>query len=256
MSRPRTWLMRGSLEHGEWWSRVKGPLPRDEMLYNLQLWWWYAKDNLNWKPAMIAAAAASFVGESGGNPNRWEGEQIGNLDVGYGLVQWTPASKYIDWCKERNLIASSIWNQFARIKWEYENGFQWNKDFASFLTDLPDAYNQGGYNATNKLNWEWWSRVYYPFDPDSAFWEEYWVRDCNKAWVYGYERPADPAGAAAGRYEWAHLCYGWWTGAWETPITRPGPGAWEIRYPSQGSQIYQLLPIGRQRNKRRRIIQL
>jgi hypothetical protein len=55
---------------------------------------------------------------------------------GYGLVQWTPHSKFIDWCENKNgkqnptgkvLQWWDIESQLLRIHWESENGQQWIK---------------------------------------------------------------------------------------------------------------------------------
>ena len=43
--------------------------------------------------------------------------------MGYGLVQWTPASKYLDWVKDGD--PSTIDNNIARILYEVENNVQW-----------------------------------------------------------------------------------------------------------------------------------
>jgi hypothetical protein len=34
--------------------------------------------------------------ESGLNPGRWQNDDVGNTSLGYGLVQWTPATKYLN----------------------------------------------------------------------------------------------------------------------------------------------------------------
>lgn len=60
--------------------------------------------------------------ESSINPWIWEGLHEGNLSGGYGLTQWTPASKYINW-------AGSNWKdperEIDRLLWEVTNNQQW-----------------------------------------------------------------------------------------------------------------------------------
>lgn len=44
--------------------------------------------------------------------------------VGYGLTQWTPKSKLVDWCNARGLDHRTIDAQCQRIQWEMENNQQ------------------------------------------------------------------------------------------------------------------------------------
>ena len=43
---------------------------------------------------------------------------------GYGLVQWTPKSKLVDWANQHNLNYRTLMAQCQRIQWELENSFQ------------------------------------------------------------------------------------------------------------------------------------
>lgn len=45
-----------------------------------------------WTKQSVAGILGNIQSESGLNPDIWSG------DGGYGLVQWTPGSKLIDWC--------------------------------------------------------------------------------------------------------------------------------------------------------------
>ena len=73
----------------------------------------------------ICAIAGNMQAESGINPGIWE-----SLDPyvgGYGLVQWTPYTKYSDW-------AGADWQnngqkQCERIKYEFDNNIQWSTDY-------------------------------------------------------------------------------------------------------------------------------
>jgi surface antigen len=44
---------------------------------------------------------------------------------GFGLVQWTPYSKYTDWCAEQGLVYWDIDSQLQRIDYEAEQRLQW-----------------------------------------------------------------------------------------------------------------------------------
>lgn len=77
-----------------------------------------------WTLNAIAALLANMQKESSINPGIWEDlTPDPTHQSGYGLVQWTPASKYIDW-------AGSNWagngtKQCERLEYERENGMQW-----------------------------------------------------------------------------------------------------------------------------------
>lgn len=78
--------------------------------------------NEGWTTEAISGLLGNMEAESNINPGCWQSMLIGNMDGGYGLVQWTPASKYINWCSGD---ASEMDNNLARICYEVENGLQW-----------------------------------------------------------------------------------------------------------------------------------
>ena len=140
-----------------------------------------------WTDNAIAAVFGNMQTESTLNPGIWE-----NLDAvakgGYGLVQWTPYTKYADW-------AGSGWEnngqkQMERIIYELENHLQWipttefQMSFEDFATsDLTPAY-------------------------------------LAQAWLYNYERPKVKPQPVRSRQ--ANTWYEYITG--ETPPTPPIPG--------------------------------
>jgi hypothetical protein len=79
-----------------------------------------------WTLNAIAAILGNMQAESAINPGRWQSNDVGNTSLGYGLVQWTPATKYIDWCSsEGRSDPSEMDNNLARIVWEVANKQQW-----------------------------------------------------------------------------------------------------------------------------------
>lgn len=78
--------------------------------------------NEGWTKEAISGILGNMQAESNINPGCWESNNVGDMVHGYGLVQWTPASKYINWC---NGDASEMDNNLARICYEVENGLQW-----------------------------------------------------------------------------------------------------------------------------------
>jgi len=81
-----------------------------------------------WTINAIAGLLGNIEHESALNPGRWQSEDVNNTSGGYGLTQWTPASKYINWCKNNNLSdPSEMDNNLKRIIYELENGEQYYK---------------------------------------------------------------------------------------------------------------------------------
>lgn len=79
-----------------------------------------------WSINAVSALLGNLQAESTMNPGRWQSENVGNTEGGYGLVQWTPASKYIDWCTVNELSdPSEMDNNIARILREVEFDMQW-----------------------------------------------------------------------------------------------------------------------------------
>ena len=80
---------------------------------------------LNWTYESIAGILGNMEVESTINPGIWEGLQEGNMSGGYGLVQWTPATKYTNWADSRGLEWGHPDSQIARIMYEVDNNIQW-----------------------------------------------------------------------------------------------------------------------------------
>ena len=100
-------------------------LSENEMKTNVQYIYSYLTDK-GWSLNAICGLFGNLQAESGFNAGIWQTHNIGNLDGGYGLVQWTPASKYFEWCTQSGLSdPSEMDNNLARIIYEVENGLQW-----------------------------------------------------------------------------------------------------------------------------------
>lgn len=117
------------------WIYSNSPLNQADMQSNANLVYKYFSEEPRtpWEAIPIAAMLGNMQAESTINPGRWENGDINNLDVGYGLVQWTPASKYINWAG--NTFSSGN-TQCRRIEWEREN----NQQFG-VLSVLPKYVN-------------------------------------------------------------------------------------------------------------------
>lgn len=111
---------------------------------------------LGWTPNAISAILGNMQAESGINPARWESDNIGNLDGGLGLVQWTPATKLILWIYEQyaqgllpydNYLDGN--NQLERIRYEVENGLQYSPtaQFKETFSEWTTSNKNPGYLA-------------------------------------------------------------------------------------------------------------
>lgn len=85
-----------------------------------------------WTQESVAAVLGNMQSESGIIADRWESDNVGNMSGGYGLVQWTPATKYIDWAKQNGLVYQDVISQCKRIEWEVENNVQFAHPSMSF----------------------------------------------------------------------------------------------------------------------------
>lgn len=91
-----------------------------------------------WSINSICGMLGNMQSESSINPGRWQNNDVGNTSLGYGLVQWTPATKYINWVGNGDY--STMDNNLARINYEIENNIQWiststyNLSFQEFKT--------------------------------------------------------------------------------------------------------------------------
>lgn len=118
--------------------------------------WSYFKAR-EWTEESIAGMLGNMQSESG---------IVADIDEvggggGYGLVQWTPKSKLVDWCNARGLDYRTIDSQCQRIQWEMENEQQWI--------------------ATNS----------YPYS-FKTFTSKKDISECAYAFITNYERPLNP----------------------------------------------------------------
>lgn len=115
-----------------------------------------------WSVNAVAAMLGNMESESTINPAIYENLDDTSSTNGFGLVQWTPNTKYKTWADENGYTDySDIFAQTIRIRYEVENGLQWI---------ATDAYPLSFAEFTT-----------------SAESPEYLAQ----AFLYNYERPAD-----------------------------------------------------------------
>lgn len=169
------------------WTGRNGYLTESEMRANgIEIYQYFS--SYGWSINAICAMLGNMQSESGVNPGIWEG--LTPYSGGYGLVQWTPYSKYKNW-------AGAQWEnngplECARVIFEFNNGLQWSTQLAWEQYKYP---NQAAFPYSNE---------------DISYLA--WV------WLQNYERPAnfDQPQRAAQALEW----YNYITGE-EPPIPIP-----------------------------------
>ena len=78
-----------------------------------------------WTKEAVCGMLGNMQTESTINPTIWQSLKEGNTEGGYGLTQWTPATKLIEWANSNNLDYTDIDAQLQRIIFEVENGIQY-----------------------------------------------------------------------------------------------------------------------------------
>lgn len=164
-----------------WHSEYRKWLSQTQSLENAQL---VANHfgGTDWTPESISALCGNMRHESSINPNMYEYGYNWSSDRGFGLVQWTPRSKYWDWAVARNLPPREGDSQLARIDYEVENNIQW----------IPRSDYQNMTFAQFRQNSGNWSIDY-----------------LTEAFTWGYERPNSSAGweSMPARKAFARLCF-------------------------------------------------
>lgn len=102
-------------------------LSQSQMEMNASYIYSYLKHE-GWSDNAIAAILGNMQAESTINPGRWQSDRVGgdSSGHGYGMVQWTPYTKYTNWCEsEGRGDPSEMDNNLARIMYEVKNNIQW-----------------------------------------------------------------------------------------------------------------------------------
>lgn len=155
----------------EFISVVSRPLTQSEMETNAAYIYNYLGSK-GWTPNAVAGLLGNLEAESTINPGRYQGDDPSG--AGWGLAQWTPKSKYTNWCDERGLVWHHMDSALQRIEWEMENGEQfyatdeYNITFKQFSKSEKEPYWLG---AAFLCNYERPASVLY--DPDNETYEEH-----------------------------------------------------------------------------------
>lgn len=93
-----------------------------------------------WTMQAVCGMLGNMQPESTINPGRWESDKVGNLSGGFGLTQWTPATKVRNWIY-KTYGSTDYTNgnfQLSRIVYEFANGIQFapTKEFPMTGTEF------------------------------------------------------------------------------------------------------------------------
>lgn len=78
-----------------------------------------------WSINAIAGILGNMESESTINPAIWQSLNEGNYSGGYGLVQWTPATNYINWATPKGYDITDGYKQLQWIDEETTSKGQW-----------------------------------------------------------------------------------------------------------------------------------
>lgn len=181
------------------WIQGNRYLSRSEMQNNAELIWGFFKAQ-GWTLESVSGMLGNMQSESSINPGIWQNLTV-NYNNGFGLTQWTPATKYINWAGSDY---KNGYLQCERIIWELDNHEQWIStsgyplSFKTFSTstESPEYLAQAflkNYERPKDQNQPWRStqaREWYeylggttpPDPPDPPTPTGNWPR--SKIWMY------------------------------------------------------------------------
>jgi len=144
-----------------------------------------------WSPNAICAILGNMQSESTINPGIWESLSVGR--GGYGLVQWTPYTKYANW-------AGAGWQdngtrELERISYEAANNEQWFYN-AQIGMAPPYSFDDFLHDDTTPLatmaNYFLWFYEHpaNPYQPQRGTQAQYWYDHLD--WDYDPDDPPTP----------------------------------------------------------------
>lgn len=177
--------------------------------------------SLGWTKESASAAWGNIEHESAYNPWRWQYEQIlsstdPSIDTsrehGYGLVQFTPAGKYIH--NQTAMSTSGYGPNFSNRTGQVSDGY-----VQTIIMDMI-ADQQPNPQWQDATTWGYpYSLTWNEFKTNSSGWTPEYLA---KAWLHQYERPLDQSASVENiRAQTARYWYDLWGGV--VPPTPPTP---------------------------------
>ena len=188
-------------------------LTQSQSLQNAQLIvnYLYTQDK-DWSKESLAAMIGNMRHESSVNPNMYEYGYDWSADRGFGLVQWTPRSKYWNWALANGFSESQLRDgdaQLARIDYEVDNNIQY----------IADGHRRR-YGRESKYDFNF--AAFRTNSPGLT------VNQLTEAFMWNYEGPAYSAGlnSLSERQAFAQRAYSeldWTKGGGSGPGPNPNP---------------------------------
>jgi hypothetical protein len=156
-------------------------LSQNQMMNNAQLVVnHFINSPSGWVKESLSALIGNMCHESSLNPQMHELGYGDSPSRGYGVVQWTPMTKYTSWASSMGLDYTSGDSQMARIDYEVNNNIQWiNKSSYGNMTFAQFRQNASGAS----------------------------VDYLTEAFCFCYERPNPAVAGLTSRQSYAHLAY-------------------------------------------------
>lgn len=123
----------------------------------------------DWTTNAIAAMCGNFAHEGIMNPAQWQYGMGKAPDSGYGIGQWTPSTKILDFLSSVGYPSYSLPGEVERIAWEAANQEQWISTSAYSISMQEFLVSE---------------------EPPA---------DLASAWLYDWERPLDPGATESAR---------------------------------------------------------
>lgn len=181
-----------------------------------------------WTHNAACAALGNLAHESGMNPGQWQGGYFENFSGGFGLAQWTPATRISNYCGSR--AESDMSDGAMQMRYLLNNNpTQWSTYYI----------NSSGYSSYYKITVPYYGS-FAAFQNGTAS-----VADMTAAYMVCWERPAAQYAALSTRQQYAayydeyfggstptgtYSCYVISTGngrAWASPATgKEGDTIW------------------------------
>lgn len=173
---------------------IRDVLTWEQMKTNALYFYTYALANFpEWSLNAVSAMLGNIRYEGVMNPSQWQYGLGKSESGGYGLVQWTPATKFLTWASAKGYSRTEMSGQIQKIGWEAATGEQWiiTSKYPVTFTDFLKSEQPPDYLAS--------------------------------VWLYNYERPKRPGDTESYRREMALTWYQYLSGEPPNPPEPPEP---------------------------------
>lgn len=133
----------------------------EEQASNNVLMCYYKLTREGYSPVAIAGITGNMWSESHVNPGQWEIGQFENYNRGYGLGQWTPAQKLVDWANSKGVAWRG--NGDNQLQFLIETPGQWNS-----------SYDPGAPAVNPPVTFEEYKTANMTVEQASDYWLYYW----------------------------------------------------------------------------------